>query len=43
VFVVMGDGAVRFMNDTIDASNWPNGLVYLLFSMADKQAASMDF
>jgi type II secretory pathway pseudopilin PulG len=43
VFVVMGDGAVRFMNDTIDASNWPNGLVYLLFSMADKQATSMDF
>ena len=43
VFVVMGDGAVRFMDDTIDASNFPNGLVYLLFSMADKQAASMNF
>jgi hypothetical protein len=43
VFVVMGDGAVRFMNDTIDASNWPNGLVYLLFSMADGQVAPMDW
>ena len=43
VFVLMADGAVRFMNETIDASNFPNGLVYLLFSMADKQPTSMDF
>jgi type II secretory pathway pseudopilin PulG len=43
VFVVMGDGAVRFMNDTIDHSNCPNGLVFLLMSMADKQPTSMDF
>jgi type II secretory pathway pseudopilin PulG len=43
VFVVMGDGAVRFMNDTIDQANCPNGLVFLLMSMADKQPTSMDF
>ena len=53
VFVLMADGAVRFMNETIDASNHPNalpqprpppyGLVYLLFSRADKQPTSTDF
>jgi prepilin-type N-terminal cleavage/methylation domain-containing protein len=43
VFVVMADGAVRFINDTIDHSNWPNGLVYLLFSKADGQALTADF
>jgi prepilin-type N-terminal cleavage/methylation domain-containing protein len=43
VFVVMGDGAVRFMDDSIDHSNWPNGLAYLLFSMDDRQSTSMEW
>jgi len=43
VFVLMGDGAVRFISETIDASNWPNGLVFLLFAMADGKAVSADF
>ena len=43
VFVVMGDGAVRFMDDAIDMSNWPNGLVHRLFARADGQPTSMDW